>query len=266
MKEHRWTFWVRDERGKRHRGIVSYGDELPDAPPAPPAEFRIALLAAPAAVDEAPLATAICVPALSKRGALVDASVAPLSAGAELAALKQGLLPPAQHARYEAGRIVLPSGAIDAVRVFTRGRPNVAFEALALVLIDQAHAEAIAPYLGAIRHELAITGGQNALLALEARLTPADRSERPPARAPGIVRLRSALGRLKEGAIPAISLETLTEDLRFLRLFERDDHVLHRIALDRLLLDVTGVGPTPPPRRKRGRSAPVTPLRPREGA
>lgn len=264
MKEHRWTFWARDERGKRHRGIVSYGDDVPAGPPEPPAEFRIALLATPMSVERAPGATAICVPKLARAGALFDAAAPPLGIAAEIAALKQGVLPRAHHAQYEAGHVVLPAGEIDTARIFTRGRPNVELERLALVLIDQAHAEAIAPYIAVIRHGLGLRPNGNALLALEARLTPADARERPPARAPGIVRLKSALRRLKKGTLPAIALETLTEDLRFLRLFEREEHALQRDALDRLLADVMGGAPPPKPRRPK--SAPIVPLRPREDA
>lgn len=263
MKEHRWTFWVRDERGKRHRGIVSYGNEVPAGPPEPPAEFRIALLAAPASVDHAPGATAICVPKLAKTGAVVDAADAPLGVAEEIAALKRGRLPRAQHAQYEAGRVVLPAGQIDSAKVFRRGRETVDLEHLALVLVDQAHAEAIAPYIAVIRHELQLKSGGNAILALEARLAPADARERPPARAPGIVRLKGALRRLKAGTLPAISLETLTDDLRFLRLFEREDHVLRRDALDRLLGDVMATAPQSQSPRPR---ASIVPLRPREDA
>lgn len=264
MKEHRWTFWARDERGKRHRGIVSYGDDLPSGPPQPPAEFRIALLATPAPIEHAPGATAICVPKLARAGALVDRATPPPGIAAEVAALKQSVLPRASHAQYEAGHVVLPAGQIDAAKIFTRGRENVELEHLALVLVDQAHAETIAPYIAIIRHELKLKSGGNALLALEARLTPADARERPPARAPGIVHLRSALRRLKEGALPTIALETLTADLRFLCLFEREEHVLRRDALDRLLADV--MGGAPPPKSRRPRSAPILPLRPREDA
>ena len=263
MKEHRWTFWARDERGKRHRGIVSYGDDLPSEPPQPPAEFRIALLAAPASVERVPGATAICVPKLARAAALIDSATPRPRIAAEIAALKQSVLPRAIHAQYEAGHIVLPAGQIDAARVFTRGRESVELERLALVLVDQAHAETIAPYIAIIRHELKLKSGGNALLALEARLTPADARERPPARAPGIVRLRSALRRLKEGALPTIALETLMDDLRFLRLFEREEHVLRRDALDRLLADVRGGAP---PKSRRPRPAPILPLRPRGDA
>ena len=262
-KEHRWTFWARDERGKRHRGIVSYGDDVPTGPPEPPVEFRIALLASPASTQYAPGATAICVPKLAKTGAVVDAADAPVGLAEEIAALKQGKLPRAHHAQYEAGRIVLPAGQIDPAKVFRRGRENIDLEQLALLLVDQAHAEAIAPYIAVIRHELQLKSGGNAMLALEARLAPADARERPPSRAPGIVRLKTALRRLKAGTLPAISLETLTDDLRFLRLFEREDHVLRRDALYRLLSDVMSDAPQPQSSRSR---ASIVPLRPREDA
>jgi hypothetical protein len=213
-------------------------------------------------VERAPGATAICVPKLTKMRAILDAASPPPGAAAELAALKRGVLPAAHHAQYEAGHVVLPSGEIDARSVFPRGRPNVEFERLALVLVDQAHAEAMAPYTAVLRHELGLESGGNPLLALETRLTPADPSERPPARAPGIARLRTALRRMKSGTLPDISLETLTEDLRFLRLFEREEHVLRRDAIDRLLADVMDDAPMPPV--KRAQPARIVPLRPTE--
>jgi hypothetical protein len=64
---------------------------------------------------------------------------------------------------------------------------------------------------------------------------------------------------LERGATPPVTLEQLTDDLRFLTLFERSDHVLKREALDRLLEDVIEV---PAPQKH---AAPVIPLRaPRE--
>jgi hypothetical protein len=65
---------------------------------------------------------------------------------------------------------------------------------------------------------------------------------------------------LEAGDPPASTLEQLTDDLRFLRLFEREDHVLKREALDRLLGDVIDAPPA-----RRTSPAPVVPLRaPRE--
>jgi hypothetical protein len=162
----------------------------------------------------------------------------------------------ARHAQYRAGQVLLPAGSIDAAKVFLRDA-TVDFEHLALVLVDMQRAETLAPYLALIRHELGMPPGANALLALETRLFPADPAERPPARAPAIARLRKALKRLEAGDDPSIDLDELTSDLRFLRLFERTEHVLRRGALDRLLLDVSGTThtapPTPGPRRRQAR-------------
>jgi hypothetical protein len=260
VKEHRWTFWARDERGKRHRGVVSYGDEVPVEGSAPPAEFRIALLAAPSTVENVPPATAICIPRLSKTRALVDAATVPLSLSHELAALKRGVLPAPHHAQYEAGQVLLAIGTIDATKIFPSGKPNVEFERLALTLVDVARGEMIAPYTAAIRYELKLPPGSNALLALESRLAPADPRERPPARAPGISRLKKTLSRLKDGAAPAVSLDVLTEDLRFLRLFESEEHALRREAMDRLLADIIQ-DPSPPPPKTTPAPAPIVPLR-----
>jgi hypothetical protein len=256
VKERRWTLWVRDERGKRHRGIVSYGDDAPSDAPAPPAEFRIALLARSSSVQRAPAATAVCVPKLAKTDAHVETS-----GEIELiASLKKGELPILQRRQFAAGRIVLEIGAIDAHTVFPKSRRHLDLDALALLLVEQAHAEAIAPYTAMIRHELRVARGADPLAALESRLSPADPAERPPARAPGVVRLRGALARLHAGAPPRADLETFIEDLRFLRLFEREAHPLPRAALDRLLADVVGGAPITK-RTSRRKPATILPLR-----
>jgi hypothetical protein len=137
--------------------------------------------------------------------------------------------------------------------VFLRGS-RVDLEHLALVLVDMQRAETLAPYLAIIRHELGMPPSANALLALETRLFPADARERPPARAPGIARLRRAAKRLATNAAPDMTLDELTDDLRFLRLFERTEHVLRRDALDRLLDDVAArATPGLVPKRTRAR-------------
>jgi hypothetical protein len=244
VKERSWTLAVRDERGRRHRGIISYGERPPKRPPEAPYEFHIALLTAPMMVRSAPGATAVSVPHLARGSAIVDATAAVPSITSEIAALKQGHMNEARHAQFRAGEIVLPAGTIDPAKVFGRGG-TVDFEHLALVLVDMHRSETLAPYLALIRHELEMPPAGNALFALEARLLPADKSERPPARAPGITRLRKALKRLTGGDAPDMTLDAMSEDLRFLRLFERTEHVLRRSALDRLLADVAD-GPAAP--------------------
>jgi hypothetical protein len=256
VKERRWTLWVRDERGKRHRGFVSYGEDVPVEAPELPAEFRIALLARSARVPRAPSATAICVPKLAKG----DAPVATTGNTELIAGLKKGELPALQRAQFAAGRVVLEIGTIDAHSVFPDARRHVDLEALALLLVEQAHAEAIAPYTAIIRHELRVARNADPLSALESRLSPADPADRPPARAPGVVRLRGALARLHAGAPPRADLETFIEDLRFLRLFERDAHPLPRAALDRLLADVVG-SPATRKRTTRHKPATILPMR-----
>jgi hypothetical protein len=244
MKAHSWTLAVRDERGKRHRGVVALADKAPKRPPEPPHAFSIALLTSPSTPSTVPGATALCVPHLARNAARLDRDVAVPGVRAELAALRRGEVSAARHAQYRAGEILLPYGKLDAAKVFLRGN-RVDFEHLALLLVEMQRAEALAPYLAIIRHELAMPPSSNALLALETRLFPADASERPPARAPGIARLRRALKRLEAGEAPDLTLDELTADLRFLRAFERTDHLLRRTALDRLLSDI--VRPTSPP-------------------
>jgi len=237
---------------------VSFADRPPKCPPDAPAEFRIVLLSAPATVRSAPGATAVCIPHLARNAALVDPGAEPPSITAEIAALRRGEMSTARHAQYRAGEIILPFGTLDAAKAFLRGG-RVEFEHLALALIEMQRAETLAPYLAVIRHELSMPPSANALLGLETRLHPADPNERPPARAPGIARLRRALKRLNAGQAPQATLDELTADLRFLRLFERTEHVLRRTALDRLLSDVVEPA-TPPPARAPGR---IIKLRPR---
>lgn len=248
---------MRDERGRRHRGIVSYGGHPPTTPPADPAKFHIAFLSSPSAIDAAPRATAICVPKLAKSRAIVG-PVAPSLGGDGVATmLRNGSLPAPLHAQYQAGRVVTDAGAIDARKVFVPRGGTVDLEHLALVLVDRSRAEAVAPYVALIRRELGLPSAANAWLALETRLDPADPSEKPPARAPAIRRLQSALRRVKGGRLPQEPLETFADDLQFLRLFERAEHALRRDALDRLLADVI----TDAPVAVRRRSRPATILR-----
>jgi hypothetical protein len=111
--------------------------------------------------------------------------------------------------------------------------------------------EAVAAYVGVIRYELKLPPGTDALAALQARLRPDDVKSRPPARAPGIVRLRKALQQLRKRTVPESTLEQLVEDLRFLALFEDDDKVWRRDALESLLTNVLAT-----PTRSRKPTAP----------
>jgi hypothetical protein len=267
VKTRSWTLTVRDERGKRHRGVVSLADRAPKRPPEPPAEFHIVLLPSPASVRTVPAATAICTPHLARGAAIVDPTSEPPDIPTEIAALRRGEMSAARHAQYRAGDIYLPFGTLDAAKAFLRdGR--VDFEHLAFALIEIQRAEVLAPYLAVIRHELGMPAPANALLALQTRLHPADPNERPPARAPGIVRLRKALRRLEAGDVPDITLDQLTTDLRFLRIFERTEHLMRRSALDRLLSDIVEPATLPPPSAPRPARGParIVKLRPRGDA
>jgi hypothetical protein len=255
VEELRWTVRVRDRRGRPHRGIALYTSRVPASPPEPPAQFQIALLSAARAVRRLPPATAVCVPRLAKRAATPSKAVHPT-----IAQLKKNVLPPEIHAQLAAGSIIHLGGELPAPAVFAQGVPAFDLERLALLLVEQAHADALAPYTAIIRRELQLPAGTDVVLALQTRLAPADVSERPPARAPGTMRLHRALRALEGGDPPASTLEQLTDDLRFLRLFERQDHVLKREALDRLLGDVMDA-----PSARRTSPATVVPLRaPRE--
>ena len=99
-------------------------------------------------------------------------------------------------------------------------------------------AEAIAPYTALIRHELGLPPGADAKRELAARLDPPRAVDRPPAEAPGIARLRRVLTALQAGRAPRADLEQLTNDLRFLRLFEPSTPAMERDAMSRLLSDV----------------------------
>ena len=236
MAERRWSFVVQDARGRRHRGAVTWGAdvEAATAPPEPPAEFHIGLLSQPADVKDAPPRTAICVPGVPRLRALrpgedviLPRKIADLS------------LAPHKMAEYAAGRVVMAvDGLIEPDDVFVAHSDHPRLDRLALVLIEAAAAEATAPYVALIRHELALSPGADALAVLGERLLPDDPAERPPSRAPGVLRLARALRRLREGRSPSDSLERLTEDLRFLRLFEPGEGPLSANALEHLLDDV----------------------------
>ena len=100
-------------------------------------------------------------------------------------------------------------------------------------------AETIAACKAVIRHELGLSPRADALAELAARLEPADRSQRPPGRAPAVKRLRATLRSLQRGKTPACDLDELTDDVRFLRLF--DAGPWDRTALDKLMRDIAAV-------------------------
>jgi hypothetical protein len=252
MAERRWSFVVQDARGRRHRGAVTWGGsiDVASAPPEAPAEFHIALLTHPDDVNVAPPRTAICVPGVPRLRALrpgedviLPRRIADLS------------LAPHKMAEYAAGRIVMAVEAqIEPDDVFVAHSEHPRLDRLALALIETATVEETAPYIAVIRHELALSPGADALAALGERLLPDDPAQRPPARAPGVLRLARALRKLRDGRAPADTIERLAEDLRFLRLFEQGD-VMPSQALDRLLDDVRD---EPAPRRP---PAKIVPLR-----
>jgi hypothetical protein len=256
MAERRWTFVVQDARGRKHRGIVTWGGriEKPLSPPAPPMAFRIALLTQPAAVGHVPVRTAVCLPGVPRLRALrAGEDVALPRKVADLA------LPPHKMAEYAAGTIVMAAeGVIAPEDVFPAHSDRPRLDRLALALIEASTAEATAPFIAAIRHELHLPPGADALDELGERLAPPDPKARPPARAPGVLRLARALRRLRDGRAPADPLDQLVRDLRFLRAFEPEEPVLDRDALERLLSDVTNESDDPrapakivPLRRKR---------------
>lgn len=115
-------------------------------------------------------------------------------------------------------------------------------------------------YIALVRHELRLPPGTDALGELAARLSPGDRDERPPARAPAVIRLKHALRTLHRGGTPEQNLDAFAADLRTLALLT-DRSPLSGEALERLLDDVRA-----PARRRVARRKPranVTPFRPR---
>jgi hypothetical protein len=113
----------------------------------------------------------------------------------------------------------------------------------------EADVETIASYTAVIRHELGLRPGEDAVVELERRLRPEDAAERPPRRAPAVVRLNATLRALRRRRAPDASLDEVTEDLRFLRVFEKAP--LEREALERLLDDVMGGAPNAATREPR---------------
>lgn len=250
MAERSWNLTVRDARGRRHRGKVDWLDKTPSLQPPPEGvAFRIVILARPATIADAPERTAICIPHRP-----VDLAPPP--------SLGRLSLDAADLTRFASGRIVMtPAGAVAGRDVFRRDEGHPRLETLALALVEAAAAEAIAPYVAVIHHALGLPRGADALAALQGRLAPDDPRERPPARAPGIVRLNRVLRDLRAGTPPRSSLDVLAGDLRLLRLFAMEEPTLPREALARLLDDVNAAAPRPA--RRPGK---VVPLRARRRA
>lgn len=208
-------------------------------------------------ITEAPAATAICAPQLAKSRS--NAGQNTLHAGTLLR--RDSVLPTAIVEQYRAGAIVTPVGGMDARKIFMRDG-QVRLDALAVMLIDHAVADSLAPYLGVIRHELGLAPGADPRLTLRERLHPEDASERPPPRAPAIARLARVLRSLERNRQPDLALEQLTEDLRFLTLFAPAPLALSGGGLNQLLRDIAGEAPEDPtpPAGKAGR---IIQMRPR---
>lgn len=221
MSERRWDFVVQDARARRRRGTVAWCDALPSpfVPPAPPAEFAIYVLAARGRVSEVPERTAVCVPGTAKVRPLTELPQQHLPATVEALTL-----PPYRMAAYAAGRIVAPvHELIEPPDVFPQSHDHPRLDRLALALLDAADADERAPYVALIRRQLGVAPGADPLEALGRRLVPDDPVQRPPARAPGILRLAKALRRLRAGLQPDESLEAFDADLEFLRLFDASE-------------------------------------------
>lgn len=256
-----WPFTVRDARSRAYRGTVTYLDRPLDriAPPAPPARFSIILLPSPQPVKDAPERTAICVPGkprLRPVGAKIPAPSFPRQ-------IKDLWLPPRLMAAYAAGRVLTAArNIVSPSEVFPAHSDRPRLDVLALAIVAAEIAEMVAPYTALIRRELRLAPRANALDVLDERLAP--KAGGAPARAPALVRLRSASRRLRAGAEPPQGVEQFAEDLRFLALF--DDAPMPAAALDRLLADVRADARADAASRRRGsrRRAPIR-FRPQRG-
>ncbi len=130
--------------------------------------------------------------------------------------------------------VLMGGRELDARRAFPRGSPDFGY--IARALLEIADAEAIAPYTGLIRHALGLAPGADATSALSARLSPAEARDRPPERAPGVIRLKAALRRLAAHRVPRVDLEQFGEDLRLLAVIA--ERAWPQGGLGRLLRDV----------------------------
>src|SRR5690242_12656978 len=98
------------------------------------------------------------------------------------------------------------------------------------------------PYFDLIRSELQLGADVDPVAELASRLSPADPHDRPPARAPAVLRLGRAVWSLRRHRVPAASIETMTKDLRVLKLFDPNDPWPDD-SLERLLTDVQASKP-----------------------
>jgi hypothetical protein len=263
MSERRWDFVVQDARGRRRRGTVAWCEAtpVPLATPSPPTEFAIVLLASAMRVSSAPEATAVCIPGVPKIRPIAEQPPQHLPAKVEALTL-----PPYRMAAFAAGHIVAPvPRMVELIDVFPPHNDHPRLDRLALALLECVDADARAPFTAIVRHELALKPGTDPLEALGGRLMPEDPDARPPARAPGVLRLAKALRRLRDGKVPEITAEQFTEDVRFLKLFDDGDQPWSPEALGRLLDDVRRPPVLKTPSRRHSDGAPppnVVPLRP----
>ena len=256
MNARSWPLVIHDARGRRRRGRVTYADSLPDelAVPEAPDEFAIYVLTAPQTPLDVPERIAVCSPGVPKIRLLGD------DARQEFPRRIEDLtLTPQRMAAYAAGAIVaavtLP---IDASDAFPAHSDHPRLDRVALGLVEAADADAIAPFLALIRTELGLSPGADPLDELGMRLLPDDPKDRPPPRAPGVVRLAKALRRLRGDQAPETDADTFAADLRFLRTFEQRDWPAE--ALNRLFEDVK----TEPEKRtsvRKRRPANIVPMR-----
>lgn len=252
-----WGYTAKDARGRTHRGTVIVAATLPPdlCAPEPPRRFQIVLLTTLSIVREAPERTAICVPGVPRLHAVGE--VPGPSLPRRIADLT---LPPQRMAEYAAGRIVMGAeGIVTPGDIFALHTERPRLDRLALALVDAAAAEAVAPYTAIIRRGLKLPPGTDALAALDARLSTTDPAAKPPARAPAIVRLRAVLRRLRHDREPDLTLEALTDDLRFLMLFDASDDTIPADGMSTLLRDV--IGDMPARATKPAGRAPIIPLR-----
>ena len=237
MSERTWSYAVQDAHARRRRGTVEWRDALtaPLAAPDAPAEFSIVLLARAGGVPlPVPSEVAVCVPGASK--------IVVLGGEGETlpAKIEQLTLTPQRMADFSSGRIVMAAeGMVTPEDVFPAEGDRPRLDLLAMGLITIVTAEALAPYRALIRRQFHLRPGTDPLISLEARLAPEDAASRPPARAPGILRLARALRRMqRDGPPDGYDLEQMAEDLRFLSMFDDDAKAFSRRGLDRLLSDV----------------------------
>lgn len=248
MAGKRWSYVVHDARGRRHRGSVTWctPGRYPERPAR--AAFLIVLVDRPAEAPQPETRTAFCLPAAAPLHILGQDEAA-VVLPADIAELE---LPVSRMAAFGAGSIVMEADIVTPPDIFPAHSRRPRLDRLALAVIEAAEAHIVAPYAGLVRHVLELRGAADPIAALEARLG----APGLPPRAPGLKRLRAATRALRRGRAPDTTLEEMSEDLRFLLLFDEPGKKLERDALGRLLDDVLGE------RSPRTRtSAPTLPIR-----